>query len=122
MSINDTPGPWLRGPIPDVHPLLAPVLYSFEQAREDLDRWTAGLTDAQIWERPPGIHWIGRVSGIPSIRVFPTSSVLPRQRSVIVLHNCTCCNRAFYHIEAFRLLLSVLPTQGSVMESPPSSY
>jgi hypothetical protein len=59
MSINDTPEPWLRGPIPDVHPLLAPILYSFEQAREDLDRWTAGLTDAQIWDRPQGLAPVG---------------------------------------------------------------
>jgi hypothetical protein len=59
MSINDTPEPWLRGPIPDVHPLLAPVLYSFEQAREDLDRWTSGLTDAQIWDHPHGLAPVG---------------------------------------------------------------
>jgi hypothetical protein len=59
MSINDTPEPWLRGPIPDVHPLLAPILYSFEQAREDLDFWTAGLTDGQIWDRPHGLAPVG---------------------------------------------------------------
>jgi hypothetical protein len=59
MSINDTPEPWLRGPIPGVHPLLAPILYAFEQAREDLDRWTSGLTDAQIWDRPHGLAPVG---------------------------------------------------------------
>jgi hypothetical protein len=30
------PEPWMRGPIEGVHPLLAPVLYSFQMAREDL--------------------------------------------------------------------------------------
>ena len=29
--------PWLRGPISGVHPLLAPILYAFQQAREDLE-------------------------------------------------------------------------------------
>ena len=28
--------PWMRGPIPGVDPLLAPILYSFQMAREDL--------------------------------------------------------------------------------------
>jgi hypothetical protein len=51
--------PWLRGPIPGVHPLLAPILYCFEQAREDLDRWTSGLTNAQIWDRPHGLAPLG---------------------------------------------------------------
>ena len=46
--------PWLRGPIPGVSPLLAPVLYSFQQAREDLARHTEGLTAAQLWVAAPG--------------------------------------------------------------------
>ncbi|HXB71014.1 MAG TPA: DinB family protein [Candidatus Acidoferrales bacterium] len=48
------PEPWLRGPIPGVHPVLAPILYAFQQAREDLDRHTAPLTRAQIWATPYG--------------------------------------------------------------------
>jgi uncharacterized damage-inducible protein DinB len=47
--------PWLRGPIESIHPLLAPVLYSFQQAREDLEKWTADLSDAQMWQTAPGI-------------------------------------------------------------------
>ena len=47
--------PWLRGPIEDIHPLLAPILYSFQQAREDLEKWTADLSDHQIWQTAPGI-------------------------------------------------------------------
>jgi len=46
--------PWLRGPIPGVHPLLAAVLYSFQQAREDLGRYTELLTPAQLWATPHG--------------------------------------------------------------------
>ena len=48
--------PWLRGPIPGVDPLIAPVLYSFMQAREDLERYTEGLTTDQIWKSGVGFH------------------------------------------------------------------
>jgi hypothetical protein len=51
--------PWLRGPLDGVHPLLAPTLYAFTQAREDLARWTDGLTDIQIWLRPHGLAPVG---------------------------------------------------------------
>ena len=51
--------PWLRGPIAGVHPLVAPVLYAFQQAREDLARHTEGLTAAQIWARPHGFGPVG---------------------------------------------------------------
>ena len=59
MIVNEKPEPWLRGPMADVHPLLAPILYSFQQAREDLDHWTSGLKDSQIWDRPHGLAPIG---------------------------------------------------------------
>jgi uncharacterized damage-inducible protein DinB len=39
---------WLRGPVPGIDPLTAPVLYAFTQAREDLARWTEGLTPEQL--------------------------------------------------------------------------
>jgi hypothetical protein len=51
--------PWLRGPIPGVSPLLAPLLYSLQQAREDLAQWTEGLTTEQIWARPHGFGPVG---------------------------------------------------------------
>jgi uncharacterized damage-inducible protein DinB len=64
--LNDTlelmevlPEPWLRGPIPGVHALVAPVLYSFQQAREDIARHTEGLTTEQIWATPHGFGSVG---------------------------------------------------------------
>jgi hypothetical protein len=51
--------PWLRGPLSDVHPLVAPTLHAFAQAREDLALWTDGLTDAEIWLRPHGLAPVG---------------------------------------------------------------
>jgi len=59
MSSSSEQEPWLRGPIDGVHPLLAPVLYAYEQAREDVHRWTEGLTDAQMWEAPQGLGPVG---------------------------------------------------------------
>lgn len=53
------PEPWLRGPISGVHPLLAPLLYAFQQAREDLAIYTAGLGVSQIWATPYGFGSVG---------------------------------------------------------------
>jgi hypothetical protein len=49
----------MRGPIEGVHPLLAPVLYSFQMAREDLEKFTAGLPPARIWATPHGLASAG---------------------------------------------------------------
>jgi len=57
-----TPGlteAWMRGPIPGVDPLVAPILYCFQQAREDLARWTNGLTTDQLWAQPHGFGSVG---------------------------------------------------------------
>jgi len=53
------PEPWLRGPISGVSPLIAPTLYSLEQAIEDLAKHTAGLSPAQIWASPAGLPPVG---------------------------------------------------------------
>lgn len=51
--------PWLRGPLEGVNPLVAPALFAFAQAREDIAHWTEGLSDAQIWARPHGLASVG---------------------------------------------------------------
>jgi uncharacterized damage-inducible protein DinB len=53
------PEPWMRGPIAGVDPLVAPVLYTFQQAREDLRCWTEGLSTAQLWAAPHGFGSVG---------------------------------------------------------------
>ena len=55
----EPPEPWLRGPIAGVNPLISPILYSFQQAREDLALHTAGLTTEQTWARPHGFGPVG---------------------------------------------------------------
>ena len=51
--------PWLTGRLNDMPPVLAALLYSFAHAREDLSRWTEGLTDEQIWRRSGEVASIG---------------------------------------------------------------
>ena len=51
--------PWLSGTLTDVHPAIAPILYSFRQAVEDLEKWTEGLSDEQVWARPFGLGSVG---------------------------------------------------------------
>ena len=51
--------PWLRGPLAGVDPLVAPVLYAFQQAREDLARYTANLGADQIWAARQGFGSVG---------------------------------------------------------------
>ena len=51
--------PWLRGPLPGVDTFVAPLLYSFQMAREDLAKYTAGLTTEQIWATPHGFGSVG---------------------------------------------------------------
>ena len=36
-----------------------PVLFSFQQVREDLQRHTAGISDDQVWQRPSGLPSLG---------------------------------------------------------------
>jgi uncharacterized damage-inducible protein DinB len=57
--MHPLPEPWLRGPIEGAHPLTAPVLYAFQQAREDLAQYTAGLTHEQLWATPHGFGSVG---------------------------------------------------------------
>jgi uncharacterized damage-inducible protein DinB len=53
------PEPWLRGPLEQTDPFFAPVLYSFQQAIEDLTEFTEGLSDEETWARPHGLAPVG---------------------------------------------------------------
>jgi hypothetical protein len=57
---GELPEPWLRGPLAGVDPFLAPLIRSFQMAREDLERFTGGLTEAQVWAQPYGMNALGR--------------------------------------------------------------
>jgi DinB superfamily len=47
--------PWLRGTLTEVDALRRQVLHAFELAAEDIERWCAGLSDAEMNARPFGI-------------------------------------------------------------------
>ena len=57
--MHPLPEPWLRGPIEGVHALTAPVLYAFQQAREDLAHYSSGLSHEQLWATPHGFGSVG---------------------------------------------------------------
>jgi hypothetical protein len=56
---NDSPEVWLRGPVPDVPPLLQPVAHALLQCREELAATVRGLTSDQLWAQPSGAASIG---------------------------------------------------------------
>ncbi len=58
--MSTEPEPWLRGMLPGVNPFIAPLFYSFQQAREDLARFTEGLSTEQIWARHGEVNSLGR--------------------------------------------------------------
>jgi uncharacterized damage-inducible protein DinB len=47
--------PWLRGTLTEVDALRRQVLHALEQADEDVQRWCAGLSDAEMNARPFGV-------------------------------------------------------------------
>jgi uncharacterized damage-inducible protein DinB len=55
MLKTDLPEPWLRGTLADVPAAQRAVLHALELAREDLERWCDGLSDAELHARPGGI-------------------------------------------------------------------
>ncbi|MFD1467627.1 DinB family protein [Hymenobacter caeli] len=53
------PEVWLRGPLPQVPPLLQPVAHALLQAQADVAVALARFPAAQLWERPAGVASVG---------------------------------------------------------------
>jgi len=51
--------PWLNGPIEGVPPHLMPVFHSFAMVREDLARYTEGLSTDDVWRRTGTLPSLG---------------------------------------------------------------
>ena len=47
--------PWLRGTHRELDAAVRQVVHSLEQVEEDVDRWCAGLSDAEMNARPHGL-------------------------------------------------------------------
>ncbi|UOQ75977.1 DinB family protein [Hymenobacter sp. 5516J-16] len=54
-SVANLPEVWLRGPLPDVPPLLQPVAHALLQAREELQAALLGFPDQLLSVRPAGV-------------------------------------------------------------------
>jgi len=46
---------WLRGPLPDVPPLLQPVAHALLQAQEELHEYLNDFSDSLLWQRPADV-------------------------------------------------------------------
>jgi hypothetical protein len=47
--------PWLRETLTEVEPVLRAALHALELAGEDVERWAAQLSDAEMFQRPAGL-------------------------------------------------------------------
>lgn len=78
------PEPWLRGALPDVHPLIQPVFFSFAQVREDLAKHIAGLDREQVWRRiggaSTGFHLKHLAASVDRLTTYLTGNELSDQQ------------------------------------------
>lgn len=59
MTTPDLPEVWLRGPIPEIPPLLQPVAHALLQAAEEVRRVVGPLSPGPLWTRPGGAASVG---------------------------------------------------------------
>jgi hypothetical protein len=59
VSQPDRPEVWMRGPIPDIPPLLQPVAHALLQAVEEVRAVVGPLPTAHLWGRPGGAASVG---------------------------------------------------------------
>jgi uncharacterized damage-inducible protein DinB len=59
MPTPNLPEVWLRGPLPEVPPLLQPVAHALLQAREEVTELLADFPVAKLAERPLGLASVG---------------------------------------------------------------
>ena len=50
---------WLRGPIPNIPPLLQPVAHALLQVREEVNNLTQDFPEIELWHRPAGMASVG---------------------------------------------------------------
>ena len=53
------PEVWLRGPVPEIPPLLQPVAHTLLQAMEEVRRVVGPLSAGDLWARPGGAASVG---------------------------------------------------------------
>ena len=53
------PEVWLRGPLPDMLPLLQPIAHALLQAREEVNALMTDFPNDKLWQRPTGVASVG---------------------------------------------------------------
>lgn len=82
MSEHETPRVevWMRGPVPDVPPLLQPVAHALLQAAEEVAKYMDGFDDTYLWVKPAGRASVGfhlqHISGVVD-RLFTYALATP---------------------------------------------
>lgn len=56
---TEAPEVWLRGPLPDIPPLLQPAAHALLQCLEEVRRVVPPLSAAHLWARPGGAPSVG---------------------------------------------------------------
>ncbi|HUP12864.1 MAG TPA: DinB family protein [Niastella sp.] len=59
MATSSQPEYWLRGPVPEVPPLLQPVAHALLQARYEVQTLMQDFEDRLLWEKPAGVASVG---------------------------------------------------------------
>ena len=59
MTLDTLAEVWLRGPLPDVSPILMPAAHCLLQCREEIGRAASDLTTHLLWARPAGVASVG---------------------------------------------------------------
>jgi uncharacterized damage-inducible protein DinB len=59
MSTPNLPEVWLRGPLPEIPPLLQPVAHALLQAREEVASYLTHFPTEKLAERPLGLASVG---------------------------------------------------------------
>lgn len=57
--MSDRPEVWLRGPVPEIPPLLQPVAHALLQALEEVRAVVGPLPAGHLWARPGGAASVG---------------------------------------------------------------
>lgn len=59
MATEKLPEYWLRGPVPQIPPLLQPVAHALLQARDEVTALLENFDDRQLWQKPAGMASVG---------------------------------------------------------------
>ena len=59
MSDITQPEAWLRGPLPEIPPLLQPAAHALIQASEDVAKYTQDFPESLLWGKPFGRASVG---------------------------------------------------------------